>query len=368
MEWVVKYVDLEKNYNNYKKDIDVAIEDVLNRGAFILRDDVLKFEQNIAKNLNTKYAVGVNSGTDALFLSCKAAGLGKGDEVITVGHTFVATIATIHHCGATPILVDIKDDYNIDEDKIISSITKKTKAIIPVHLNGRSCNMDKISAIAEKYGLIIIEDACQAVGARFKGRYVGTFGIFGCFSLHPMKSLNCAGDGGYIVTNDEEKYNRLLALRNHGQSADKTDIFEFGYSSRLDNMQAAIANIKLNDLEKNNNIRRDIASRYNEGLRSLPVALPNKPESNNIYHDVYNSYVVCVKQRDDLYRFLRDSGIEVFVHIYKPLNKYKLLNLTGFNLPVNENICKEIISLPIYPELSYEKVDYVIFKITEFYK
>jgi dTDP-4-amino-4,6-dideoxygalactose transaminase len=368
MEWIVKYVDLEKNYNNYKKEIGIAIKDVLSRGAFILRDDVIKFEQGIAKYLNVRYAIGVNSGTDALFLSYKAAGISEGDEVITVGHTFVATVAAIHHCGATPILVDIKDDYNIDEDKIRKFITKKTKAIVPVHLNGRSCNMDKISAIAKEYGLIIIEDACQAIGAKFKGKHAGTFGMFGCFSLHPMKSLNCAGDGGYIVTDDEPKYNRLLALRNHGQSGDKTDIFEFGYSSRLDNLQAAIANIKLNDLDSNNNTRRKMASKYNEGLCNLPVVLPRKPENTTDYHDVYNSYVIRVKQRDDLYKFLRDNGIEVFVHVYKPLSKYKSLKLVGFDLPINESICKEILSLPIYPELSYEKIDFVISKITEFYK
>ena len=367
MEWQVKYIDLDKNYNNYKTQINGVIERVLTNGAFILRDDVLKFEKHIADNLNAKFAVGVNSGTDALYLSCKVAGISSGDEVITVGHTYIATVAAIHHCEATPVLVDIKDDYNIDESKIIDRITSRTKAIIPVHLNGRSCNMEKILEIAKKYGLIVIEDCAQSVGAKFKDKYVGTFGLFGCFSLHPMKSLNCAGDGGYIVTDDEQSYKRLLSIRNHGQNEDKTDISEYGYCSRLDNLQAAIVDIKLNDLDKNNSIRRDIAKRYTNGLNGLPIIAPNKPEINDDYYDVFNSYVIRTENRDELVKYLRDNGVEVFVHIHKPLSCYPSLGLEGNDLSFNEKICREILSLPIYPELSEDKVDYVISKIKEFY-
>jgi dTDP-4-amino-4,6-dideoxygalactose transaminase len=370
MDWSVKYVDLEKNYNNYKVELNSVFERILTNGAFILRDDVLKFEENIAKRLNAKFAVGVNSGTDALYLACKVAGISAGDEVITVGHTFVATVAAIHHCEASPILVDIKDDFNIDETKIEERITKNTKAIIPVHLNGRSCNMDKILAIANKYDLVVIEDCAQSVGAKFKDKFAGTFGHFGCFSLHPMKSLNCAGDGGYIVTDNESYYKRLISLRNHGQSADKTDISEYGYSSRLDNLQAAIVDIKLNDLDKNNNIRRNIAMRYNNGLNGLPIKTPKKPEENSDFFDVFNSYVIQTSsdQRDKLVDYLRENGIEVFVHIHKPLCCYTALSLEGNDLSKNEQICREILSLPIYPELSEDKVDLVISKIVEFFK
>ena len=368
MEWNVKYVDLEKNYNNYKSQINNEFERILTSGAFILRDDVLKFEKHIAKKLKSKFAVGVNSGTDALFLACKVAGISSGDEVITVGHTFVATVAAIHHCEANPILVDIKGDYNIDESKIIERITNKTKAIIPVHLNGRSCNMEKILSIAKKFDLVVIEDCAQSVGAKFKGKFVGTFGKFGCFSLHPMKSLNCAGDGGYIITDDEAYYKRLLSLRNHGQNEDKTEIFEYGFSSRLDNLQAAIVDIKLPDLEKNNSIRRKIAMRYNDGLKNLPIVLPIKPALNGDYYDVFNSYVIRTEKRDELFNFLRDNSIEVFVHMHKPLCCYTSLRLEGNNLSLNKQICGEILSLPIYPELSDYKVDFVISKIEEFYK
>jgi dTDP-4-amino-4,6-dideoxygalactose transaminase len=384
MEWKVKYVDLQKSYQDREGEIDNAIKRTMMNGAFILRDDVSFFEENVASFLGAKYAVGVNSGTDALYLACKVAGLSEGDEVITVGHTFVATVAAIHHCQATPILVDIADDYNIDVAKIKEHLTEKTKAIIPVHLNGRACNMDIIMSIAEEYNLIVIEDAAQAVGSMFNGKCSGTFGKFGCFSLHPMKSLNCAGDGGYIITDDEDSYQRLLGLRNHGQSPDKSDIVEFAYSSRLDNMQAAIANIRLGDLEKGNNIRREIAKRYHDGLQGLPLILPMAQGFKTTCcttssfcdcstyckkrYDVYNSYVVRSKDRDSLYQYLRDSGVEVFVHIYKPLSKYDALSLDHFSLPLNEMICKEILSLPIYPELEDEKIDYVISKIQEFYR
>jgi len=367
MNWKVKYVDLQKSYQSRMVEIDEAVKKALMNGAFILRDDVKKFEENIASFLGAKYAVGVNSGTDALYLSCKVAGIAKGDEVITVGHTFVATVAAIHHCEATPILVDIDYDYNIDVKKIREKISDKTKAIIPVHLNGRSCDMAEIMSIAEEYNLAVIEDSCQAVGAKFDDKCVGTFGDFGCFSLLPMKSLNCAGDGGYIVTDDEDSYNRLISIRNHGQSQDKSDIFEFGYSSRLDNIQAAIANIRVEDLDDNNIIRRKIADRYHAGLRDLPLELPNNPEVGK-YYDVYNSYVIRAKDRDELHQFLRKEGVEVFVHIHKPLSKYKSLQLEKFVLPENETICNEILSLPIYPELQMEKVDYVIAKVEEFYQ
>ncbi len=368
MEWIVKYVDLEKNYNNYKTELNSVFERVLTNGAFILRDDVLKFEEHIAKKLNSKFAVGVNSGTDALYLACKVAGISPGDEVITVGHTFVATVAAIHHCEAKPILVDINDDFNIDASKIEERISSRTKAIIPVHLNGRSCDMEKILAIAEQYGLVVIEDCAQSVGSKFKNKFTGTFGDLGCFSLHPMKSLNCAGDGGYIVTDNESYYKRLISLRNHGQNADKTDIAEYGYSTRLDNLQAAIVNIKLHDLEKNNKVRRKIARKYNDCLKDLPLVVPKKPESDGDYYDVFNSYVIRAERRDDLVDFLRNNGIEVFVHFFQPLCCYTALGLEGNTISNNESLCREILSLPIYPELSDKKVEFVISKITEFYK
>jgi len=368
MKFKVKYVALQKSYQNQMDEIDNAIKRVMLNGSFILRDDVKEFEENISSYLGGKFAVGVNSGTDALFLSCKAAGIAQGDEVLTVGHTFVATVATIHHCGAKAILVDIDDDFNINVKKIKEKITKNTKAIIPVHLNGRSCNMAEIMSIAKEYNLVVIEDACQSVGAKYDNKCVGTFGTFGCFSLHPMKSLNCAGDGGYIITNDEDNYNRLFALRNHGQSNDKQDIFEYGYSSRWDILQAAIANIRLSKLTQNNNIRRAIAKSYAEKLQDLPIILPPEPKQDDRYYDVYNSYVIRVSDRDKLYNFLRDNGIEVFIHMYKPLSEYPALNLDGSELLVNKKICNEILSLPIYPELEEEEIEYVVSTIKEFYK
>lgn len=368
MELIVKYVGLKRSYEKNMSAIDSAIKRVMMNGSFILRNDVEEFEKNITSYLHGKFAIGVNSGTDALYLSCKAAGIAHGDEVITVGHTFVATIAAIHHCGAKAVLIDIGDDFNIDVEKIQEKITKKTKAIIPVHLNGRACNMDKIMSIAKEFNLIVIEDACQSVGAKFNNQHIGTFGEFGCFSLHPMKSLNCAGDGGYIITNNEKNYNKLRLLRNHGQSDDKQHILEYGYNSRLDNLQAAIANIRLADLETDNNSRRNIAKKYMLELSQLPIVLPKGLQNDNKYYDVYNSFVIRVKDRDNLYKFLLENGIEVFVHMAKPLSEHLSLGLDGSNLLANKEICNEIISLPIYPELKDEEVNYVISKIKAFYK
>ena len=367
MDFKVKYIGLQRSYESHKEELNKVFERVMSEGSFILRDDVREFEQSISSFLGAKYAVGVNSGTDALFLSCKIAGIKKGDEVLTVGHTFVATLSAIYHCGAKPILIDIADDYNIDVTKIEEKITKNTKAIIPVHLNGRACQMDKIVEIANKYDLIIIEDACQSVGAKYNNQHVGTFGKFGCFSLHPMKSLNCAGDGGYIILNDEQDYQRLISLRNHGQSSDKKIIYEYGYSSRLDNLQAAIANIRLKDLSNNNKKRRKIAQKYNLELSSLPLTL-HSDMSNNQYYDVFNSYVIRTEKRDALYQFLIDNKIEVFIHIPQPLSEQKALNLDGSNLIQNKKISKEILSLPIYPELTHEELDYIILIIKKFFE
>lgn len=367
MEFKVKYVGLQRSYISNKKEIDEAFCRVMNDGSFILRDDVKEFEDSICKFVGAKYAVGVNSGTDALFLSCKVAGITEGDEVLTVGHTFVATLSAIYHCGAKAVLIDITDDYNIDVSKIEEKITKNTKAIIPVHLNGRACQMDKIVEIAKRHDLIIIEDACQSVGAKYKNKQVGTFGRFGCFSLHPMKSLNCAGDGGYIIMDNENDYKRLISLRNHGQSSDKKIIYEYGYSSRLDNLQAAIASIRLKDLSKNNERRRYFANKYEESLSSLPIILPPN-ELNDTYYDVFNSYVIRTVKRDELYKFLIENKIEVFIHISEPLSNQKSLDIDGLDLNNNRKICTEILSLPLYPELTEEEFNYVIVKIKEFFK
>ena len=365
MKWKVPYIDLPLHYSKMRNELSGEFERIMSEGSFILREDVAIFEKKMATFLGVKHVIGTNSGTDSIFLALKAAGISKGDEVITVAHTFVGTISTIVHSNGKPVLVDIQDDFNMDLNHIEKHINSKTKAIIPVHLNGRSCEMDKLVNIAKINNLIIIEDACQSLGGMYKNKKVGSFGLMGCFSLHPMKILNCAGDGGFVSTNDDETSDKLKLLRNHGQET-KEDIVLYGYSSRLDNLQAALANVKFKYLNQWIERRREIAQKYNNNLIDLPITLPPKP-TDGIYYDVYNSYVIRTKKQKALFNFLRENGIEVFIHINKPISHHKKLGLFGFDLSNNEIICKEIISLPIFPEIKNEQIEFVIEKIKEFF-
>lgn len=366
MNWTVPYLNIPKQYIDIKESLDNEFHRIMSSGSFILRDDVTKFEKNLSNYLNIKHIIGVNSGTDALYLSMGAIGFDDGDEVITVAHTFVATIASIIYAGAKPVLVDIGDDYNMDSNSIESAINDRTKAILPVHLNGRVCNMTEITRIAKKYGLLIIEDSAQALGAKYNNLHAGSFGIAGTWSCHPMKTLGCAGDGGFIGTNDDNLAEKLRYLRDHGQKT-KTDLESFGYNSRLDNLQAAILNIKFKQLNNWILKRREIASVYTSELDGLPIKLPPFSE-NDDYYDSYNSYVIMVEERDKLYNYLREKGIEVFIHISKPLYHHKKLELSTGILERNEKICKRILSLPIYPELDEKQLNYVINHIKNFFK
>jgi len=367
MKYKVPFVNYPLQYKIIKKEIDKAIKSILKRGDLILRKDVEDFEKNLAKFLGVKYTIGLNSGTDALFLSLKAAGIGKGDEVITVSHTFVASIAVISQAGATPILVDVGGDYLMDIDRIEKAISKKTKAIIPVHLNGRTCDMEKIIKIARKHKLIVIEDAAQALGAKFKNKMAGTFGLTGCFSFYPAKVLGCLGDGGAVVTNDENIAEKIRLFRNHGQKT-KTEIVCFGFNSRLDNLQAAILSVKLKYLPRWIERRRKIAKIYNEGLSNIPeVKVPPSPDSDSRYFDIYQNYVLKAPKRDELFAFLKEKGVETLIKDSIPTHWQKGLNLSKFHLPNSEKLAKEVISLPMYPELTNEQINYVINCVREFY-
>jgi len=366
MKYKVPFVGYKLQYQNLKSEIDTAIKSVLYRGDLILRSDVEKFEKKLADFVGTKYAVGLNSGTDALFLSLKATGIGKGDEVITVAHTFVASIATIVHCGAKPILVDVGEDFLMDIEKLGRKITKKTKAIIPVHLNGRMCDMEKIMKIARKYKLIVIEDAAQALGAKFKDKMAGSFGLTGCFSFYPAKILGGYGDGGAVVTNNSKIAEKIRLLRDHGQKT-KTKIVCYGFNSRLDNLQAAILNVKFKHLSKWIERRREIANLYYQGLSGIPeVKLP--PKSDERHFDIYQNYVLRAQKRDELALYLREKGVETLIKDPIPLHHHPALGLSHFHLPYTEKLAKEVISLPMYPELTNEQVKYTIDSIRNFYK
>ena len=366
MKYKVPFVNYPLQYRKLKKEFRSAMEGVLLKGDLILRADVERFEKRLANFVGSKYAVSLNSGTDALFLSLIVSGVGKGDEVITVSHTFVASIAAIVQCGAVPQLVEVRDDYVMDADAVEKAITKKTKAIMPIHFNGRMCNMGKIMAIAKKHNLLVIEDAAQALGASFKGRGAGSIGLTGCFSFYPAKILGCFGDGGALCTDNATVAKKVLLLRDHGHKT-KTEIVGFGWNSRLDNIQAAVLNVKLKYLPQQIKRRRVIAALYDKGLSGIEtIKRPLAPNADARFFDVYQNYVLRAQKRNTLFSFLQKKGVETLIKDPVPVHWHKGLGLSRFHLPFTEQLAKEVISLPMYPELTNEQIGYVITCIRDF--
>ncbi len=366
MQNKVPFVNYPLQYKNLEKEIDGAIKRVLTNGDLILRQDVEDFEKNMAGFLGVKYAIGVNSCTDALIISLMAAGIKEGDEVITVSHTFFATIEAIHHCGATPVLIEVGEDFVMDVSKIEQAITKKTKAIIPVHLNGHMVDMEKLMDIAKKHSLIVIEDAAQAVGASLNGKRAGSFGLAGCFSFYPAKLLGAYGDAGIVCTDNGEFAEKVRLLRNHGLKT-KTEILLYGFTSRLDNLQAAILNVKFKYVPQWIERRQKIAEIYKKGL-SLVKEIKLPPDSGSRFYDVFQNYVIRAENRDGLFNFLKEKGVETLIKDPVPNHLHKSLGLSRFKLPLTEQLANEVISLPMYPELTDEQVDYVISCVKEFYQ
>lgn len=362
----VPYINLTLQHQSMKKEILSAVESVLDSGFFISGPEVEMFEERFANYCETKYAVGVSNGTDALILAMKALNIGYGDEVITAPNSFLASASSIALVGAKPVFVDVCDDYNLNPEQLVNVITNKTKAIIPVHLTGRPANMDRIIEIAEKYDLAIIEDCAQAVGAEYKGKRVGSFGIMGCFSLHPLKNLNACGDGGVITTNDKEIYELLLKMRNHGLK-NRDECQFWGHNARLDAIQAAILNIKLNYLEEWTMKRRDTAAFYRTNLEDVvdvPVELPHE-------FSVYHTFIIQTDHRDELQQHLAKHGIDSKVHYPIPIHLQESARSLGHvagDFPVTEKLSKRILSLPIYPELTNEQKEAVVKTIRRFYE
>ncbi|MEW6556109.1 MAG: DegT/DnrJ/EryC1/StrS family aminotransferase [Elusimicrobiota bacterium] len=366
MTYKVRFVNYPKQYQMLKKEFDGVWEKIMSGGDFILRQDLENFEKRIAEYVGTKYAIGVNTGTDALYLSAQAL-FKPGDEVITVSHTFVATIGAIVQCGAKPVLIDIKDDFNMDVDQIEKAVTAKTRGIIPVHLNGHACQMDKIMEIAKKYNLIVVEDAAQALGAKFKGRRCASFGTAGIFSFYPAKLLGTAGDGGMVCTNDDALARKIRAFRDNGR-VESVEVIEcFGWCTRLDNLHAAILNMKMNYFERWVERRREIAKIYDKELSGVGDILIH-PISGSDYFDTYQNYVIRTKKRNELVKYLKENGIEVLVSWPTPIHKQTALGLSHFKLPKTEQISAEVISLPMYPELNNEEIGIVIETIKEFFQ
>jgi len=367
MSFKVPFVNPHKHYLNLKDEIDEAITDVLSKGDLIMRGQLKKFEEHFASFIGTNYAIGLNSGYHALALSLLAAGIGPGDEVITVAHTFVATISAIVHSGATPILVDVGKDYNMKMEELESAITSRTKAVLPVHLNGRMCEMDKLKEIVKKHNLIIIEDAAQAVGAKYNGKIAGSFGTAGCFSHYPFKILGCFGDGGSLTTDDHNIARKVALLRYNGEDRETGEYHYHGFTCLLDSLQAAILDIKLRYLPRWIERRREIAELYRQGLSDIEeLDLPHFPGEK--FYDVYQNYVIRLQKRDELALYLKEQGVETLIHWRKPVWKHKRLKLSNYNLSETEKICKEVLSLPMNPELTNNQVYYIIECIRKFFK
>ena len=364
----VPFVDVPTHFGRLRDQIMNVIEETLRQGNVVMRGELREFERNFAVYMGKQYAIGVGSGTDALHLALRAAGIGEGDEVVTVSHTCISTVSAIVHAGAVPILVDVCNDFNIDVDKVEEVLGPRTKAILPVHLNGRASAMARIMAMAQRWNLIVIEDAAQALGARYDGRLVGSFGAAGVFSLYPFKMLGAFGEAGIVVTDDPEIAQKVSILRDYGQDRDTGEILYFGFNSKLDNIQAAILNVKLQYLPQWIERRRTIAQLYNAGLSGIPqLRLP--PCGCDAYFDVFLNYCVMTAQRDALVAHLRGRGVEPLLPISfaKPLHKHAALGLKHFQLPVTERIAGEFLYLPTNPELSDEQVEYAIECMQDFY-
>jgi dTDP-4-amino-4,6-dideoxygalactose transaminase len=363
----VPYVNLVAQHAPIRERLLVAVGQVIDHGQFILGDEVGEFERRFAQICDSPYAVGVNSGTDALMIALKGLGIGPGDEVITVPNSFVASTACIVHVGARPVFVDVGEDYNIDPDLIAAAVTGKTRAILVIHLTGRPANMDPVMEVAQRYGLHVVEDAAQAVGAEYKGKRVGAIGTVGCFSLHPLKTLNACGDGGVITTHDEKLYEEFKVLRNIGLRS-RDDCVAWGYNSRLDTLQAAILLVKLDCWEEWSEGRREIARLYQDHLSTVKeIQVPiDQPHEKAVYH----TFMIQTQRRDELKTYLTDSGIGTGIHYPNPIHLQQTASSLGYQpgaFPVTERQAATILSLPVYAELEQSQVEYVVDRIQRFY-
>lgn len=362
----IPYVNLSRQYHEERSDLIKIFDKVLKSGNYVGGDFIKKFENNLAKYCGTKYCVSFNSGTDALTLALHLLGVKKGDEVITTPNSFIASTSVIIHLGAKPVFVDVQDDQNIDPKLIEKKITSKTKAIMPVHLSGRVCQMDEIIKLCKKKNIKLIEDAAQAIGSKYKKRLSGTFGEIGCFSAHPLKNLNAIGDSGFFITNSKNIYNLATDLKNHGMTK-RNVINHFGYVSRMDNLQAAILDYRLKKLPNIIQARRKNAKLYFKLIDKKKVFIPEeKKEEFNTYH----TFVIQVKERDKLIKYLKKYNIATSIHYPIPIHLQpaaKKLGYTYGDFPKAEDQAKKILTLPINQYLTSEQIKYISEKINYFF-
>jgi dTDP-4-amino-4,6-dideoxygalactose transaminase len=362
----VRFVDPGRLYRRIKSELDGAYFEVMDNGDLVDREQLRRFENNLADYVGTKYAVGLNSGYDALHMSLRAAGIGAGDEVIVPAHTFVATCSAVVNVGATPVLVDVTDDFNIDVTKIEEVIRGRTRAIIPVHLSGWMADMPAVMEIARRHKLIVVEDACQSLGSSINGKRAGSWGLTGCWSFYPFKILGGYGDGGAITTDDPEIMQFARRMRYNGEDRDTGEYHGHGFTCLLDNLQAAFLDVKLRYLPLWILRRKAIAERYRQALSDLTeLMLPYYTRPG--FDHVYQNYTLRSKQGDEFSEHMKGHGVEVLTQFRKPYYRHEALHLSDRGFPVTEAISREVCSLPMNAEIDDDEVEYVIETARTFY-
>ncbi|XVU30171.1 DegT/DnrJ/EryC1/StrS family aminotransferase [Actinoplanes sp. CA-054009] len=367
MDWRVRFVDYPEQWRRQREGLLPVIEDTIARGDLMLRQQLLDFERHLASFNGSARGVGVSNCTDGLRLLAHALDVGPGDEIVTVAHTFVATMSPFVLRGAKPVLMDIGDDHLMDTSLLADAVSEKTRVIIPVHLNGRTVDMAAVQTAADRVGAVVIEDAAQALGARFDGRTSGTFGWASTYSFYPAKMLGALGDAGAVLTDDQALADQLLKLRDHGR-VEKASLDGWGYNCRLDNLQAAILDWRLARLPGWIERRREIARIYTGRLRDVPeITIPVGPDDDPRRHDVYQNYPITCEARDRLVEHLRGDGIETLISWPIPLHRQKGLGLEHWRLPRTEKLCDEVLSLPMQVELADDQVEYVAASVRKFF-
>lgn len=363
----VPFFDYPRLFRDDAAEIQRVVESVLERGAFILQRDLEEFEVNLARAVGARHVVGVANGTDALMIALRSVGIGPGDEVVVPSHTYVASVAAIHFVGATPVLAECGADHLLDPDDVERAISRRTRAIMVVQLNGRTADMDRLGQIVQDRGLLLIEDAAQAVGSRFRGRHAGTFGVAGTYSFYPAKTLGCFGDGGAVVTNDDEVASRVRLLRDHGRN-ERGDVVGWGMNSRLDNLQAAILNVKLARLDEMIEHRRGVARVYSEVLDQLDaVDLPPGPDHDDVHFDTFQNFELEVDHRDQLRAYLAERHIATLIQWGgRPIHQLTPLQIHA-TLPATDRLFERCLMLPMNQFLTTGEAEAVAGAVRDFY-
>jgi dTDP-4-amino-4,6-dideoxygalactose transaminase len=366
MQYRVRFVNPQASYASIKDEIDAAYADVVPKGEYIDRGHLRQFEENLATFVGTKFAVGLNSGYDSLHMSLRALGIGSGTEVIVPAHTFVATCSAVVNVGATPVLVDVGKDFNINCDRIEEAITRRTKGIIPVHLSGCMADMPRVMDIAERHGLVVVEDACQSLGSSVNGRSAGAWGLTGCWSFYPFKILGAFGDGGAITTDDEGVADFARRMRYNGEDRQSGEYHGHGFTCLLDNLQAAFLDVKLRHLREWIVRRKQIAETYRAGLSGIDgLLLPHYDRAG--FDHIYQNYTVRSAAGSAFSDHMKANGVEILTQWRKPYYRHEALRLQDRGFPETEAISREVCSLPIYPDLTDEDVAYVVDVVRAFY-